>query len=79
MKNAATRLAASLKNVRLPVVEMPGGERLFGPSLKEVASRLGFVNRAKLRQYDVSIYGAGPAGCPPPSMRPPKGLSTGSD
>jgi len=26
--------------VRLPVVEMPGGERLFGPSLKEVASRL---------------------------------------
>jgi thioredoxin reductase (NADPH) len=28
----------SLKNVRLPVVELPEGERLYGPSLKEVAA-----------------------------------------
>jgi thioredoxin reductase (NADPH) len=66
----------SLKNVRLPVVEFPGGERLFGPSLKEVASRLGFVNRAKLRQYDVSIYGAGPAGLSAAVYAASEGLST---
>jgi len=65
-----------LKGVRLPVVEMPGGERLFGPSLKEVASRLGFVNRAKLRQYDVSIYGAGPAGLSAAVYAASEGLST---
>ena len=66
----------SLKNVRLPVVELPGGERLFGPSLKEVASRLGYVNRAKLRQYDVSIYGAGPAGLSAAVYAASEGLST---
>jgi thioredoxin reductase (NADPH) len=51
-----------LANLRLPVVELPGGERLYGPSLRQLADRLGFVSQPRLRQYDVSIYGAGPAG-----------------
>src|SRR5258708_2742206 len=53
---------SDLKNVNLPVVELPDGTRLFGPTLRDVADRLGFVTKPKLRQYDVSIYGAGPAG-----------------
>ncbi len=52
---------SDLKNVNLPVVELPDGTRLFGPTLRDVAARLGFVTKPKL-QYDVSIYGAGPAG-----------------
>jgi thioredoxin reductase (NADPH) len=66
----------SLKNVRLPVVELPEGERLYGPSLKEVAGKLGFVSRAKLRHYDVSIYGAGPAGLSAAVYAASEGLST---
>jgi len=54
--------SSDLKNVNLPVVELPDGTRLFGPTLRAVADRLGFVAKPKLRQYDVSIYGAGPAG-----------------
>jgi len=53
---------SDLKNVNLPVIELPDGTRLFGPTLRDVADRLGFVTKPKLRQYDVSIYGAGPAG-----------------
>src|SRR5450432_3710959 len=53
---------SDLKNVDLPVVELPDGTRLFGPTLRDVADRLGFVAKPQLRQYDVSIYGAGPAG-----------------
>src|ERR1700687_2799230 len=53
---------SDLKNVKLPVVELPDGTRFFGPTLRDVANRLGFVAKPKLRQYDVSIYGAGPAG-----------------
>jgi thioredoxin reductase (NADPH) len=53
---------SDLMNVNLPVVELPDGTRLFGPTLWDVADRLGFVTKPKLRQYDVSIYGAGPAG-----------------
>jgi len=49
---------SDLKTVDLPVVELPNGTRLFGPTLREVADRLGFVATPKLRQYDVSIYGA---------------------
>ena len=51
-----------LANLRLPVVELTDGARLFAPSLKEVADHLGFVAQPSLREYDVSIYGAGPAG-----------------
>ena len=50
------------KNVRLPVVELPDGKRLFAPSLREVASSLGWVTQPKFKEYDLSIYGAGPAG-----------------
>src|SRR5260370_7462583 len=53
---------SDLKNVNLPVVELPDGTRLFDPTLRDVADRLGFVTKPKLRQDDVSIYGAGPAG-----------------
>jgi hypothetical protein len=31
-----------LKNVRLPVVELPDGRRLFAPTLREVAASHGF-------------------------------------
>lgn len=51
-----------LANVRLPVVELPDGTRLFAPSLREIADRLGWVTQPRLREYDLSIYGAGPAG-----------------
>jgi thioredoxin reductase (NADPH) len=65
-----------LDNVRLPVVELPDGERLFGPSLREVAGRLGFVTRPRLREYDVSIYGAGPAGLSAAVYAASEGLRT---
>ena len=51
-----------LANVRLPVVELPDRTRLFAPSLREIADRLGWVSQPRLREYDLSIYGAGPAG-----------------
>lgn len=63
-------------NVRLPVVQLPDGERLYGPSLREMAARLGFVAHPKLRQYDVSIYGAGPAGLSAAVYAASEGLST---
>jgi thioredoxin reductase (NADPH) len=67
---------ADLKNVPLPVVELPGGERLYGPSLRDVATRLGFVVKPKLREYDVSIYGAGQAGLSAAVYAASEGLCT---
>lgn len=65
-----------LDNVRLPIVELPDGERLYSPSLRDVAARLGFISKPKLREYDVSIYGAGPAGLSAAVYAASEGLST---
>ncbi len=51
-----------LADARLPLVELPDGCQLFAPSLRELAERLGWVTQPKFREYDLSIYGAGPAG-----------------
>lgn len=67
---------SDLGNIRLPVVELPGGERLFGPSLRDVAAKLGYVAAPKLREYDVSIYGAGPAGLSAAVYAASEGLRT---
>ncbi|MBL0897574.1 MAG: hypothetical protein IBJ17_02595 [Reyranella sp.] len=53
-----------LAKARLPIVELPGGVRLNAPTVRELADRLGWVARPRLQEYDVSIYGAGPAGLP---------------
>ena len=69
-------LGLDLKDVNLPVVELPDGTRLFGPTLRDVADRLGFLTKPKRRQYDVSIYGAGPAGLSVAVYAVSEGLST---
>ncbi|KVE05289.1 NAD(P)/FAD-dependent oxidoreductase [Burkholderia anthina] len=53
---------APLRDIRLPVVIFPDGSRLYQPTLADIAARLGWVARPRFVEYDVSIYGAGPAG-----------------
>ncbi|MEL7210624.1 MAG: response regulator, partial [Actinomycetota bacterium] len=47
---------------RLPVVFFPDGDPLVGPSLSELAERVGHHTEASEGFYDVVIVGAGPAG-----------------
>jgi thioredoxin reductase (NADPH) len=47
---------------RLPIVQLPDGVRLYAPSVRELAQHLGWVTQPRFKEYDVSIYGAGPAG-----------------
>jgi thioredoxin reductase (NADPH) len=51
-----------IDDIRWPVVIFPDGSRLHQPTLTEIATRLGWVTRPRYREYDLSIYGAGPAG-----------------
>jgi thioredoxin reductase (NADPH) len=55
-------LGVSLNQVRLPVVHLPGGEQLEAPDPGALAKRLGWVREPSTELYDLSIYGAGPAG-----------------
>lgn len=52
----------SLENARLPVVEFPDGSRLSAPTVRELADKLGWVAQPRFKEYDLSIFGAGPAG-----------------
>lgn len=65
-----------LDNINLPVVRMPNGNCLYSPTLRDVAERLGWVQKPKLREYDLAIYGAGPAGLSAAVYAASEGLST---
>lgn len=47
---------------RLPVVIIPGREKLLAPSLAELAEHIGFRGKAEQPFYDLAIVGGGPAG-----------------
>lgn len=56
---AFTELADS---ALLPLVEFPDGRRVENATVATVAGALGWLSTPKLHEYDLSIYGAGPAG-----------------
>lgn len=55
-------LSFSPDELRLPIVEFTDGTQLFAPTVQEIAQQLGWVKLPKFQEYDLSIYGAGPAG-----------------
>src|SRR5271170_3083327 len=56
--------------------ELPGGIRLYNPRVRDLAEQLGFLAKPKLKEYDVSIYGAGPAGLSAAVYAASEGLRT---
>lgn len=61
---------------RLPIVELPNGKILYSPSVQEIANYLGWISKPKHQEYDVSIYGAGPAGLSAAVYAASEGLRT---
>ncbi|HEY9847741.1 MAG TPA: FAD-dependent oxidoreductase, partial [Candidatus Caenarcaniphilales bacterium] len=66
----------SLSNIRLPLVEFPDGTQMFAPTIREIAQQLGWVTQPKFKAYDLSIYGAGPAGLSAAVYAASEGLRT---
>ncbi|MFE4544097.1 FAD-dependent oxidoreductase [Arthrobacter sp. NPDC056727] len=55
-------LGRPLSALQFPIVILPDGDLLEAPDPTTLARRLGWVAEASARVYDLSIYGAGPAG-----------------
>jgi thioredoxin reductase (NADPH) len=74
----ARRLAGAngLGDPRLPICVFPDGSRLESPSLESLAEKLGWYNRPSRSEYDVAIYGAGPAGLSAAVYAASEGLRT---
>src|SRR5438445_10639117 len=47
---------------RLPVCEFPDGTRMESPTIRQVTEKLGWFANPSRSEYDLAIYGAGPAG-----------------
>jgi thioredoxin reductase len=65
-----------LDDIQLTVVEFPDGTQLFAPIIREIAQGLGWVTQPKFKEYDLSIYGAGPAGLSAAVYAASEGLHT---
>jgi len=62
--------------VKLPALVLPDGVILYDPSISEIASKLGWLLKPQLNEYDLSIYGAGPAGLSAAVYAASEGLRT---
>jgi thioredoxin reductase (NADPH) len=74
----AQRLASvsGLNDRRLPVCVFPDGTRMEHPTVRQVTEKLGWFLNPSRSEYDLSIYGAGPAGLSAAVYAASEGLKT---
>ena len=67
---------SGLQDERLPVCVFPDGTRLEHPSVRQILQMLGLLRNPSQSEYDLSIYGAGPAGLSAAVYSASEGLKT---
>lgn len=65
-----------LSDRRLPVVIFDDGTRLDSPTIRQVIDKLGWFHAPSRSEYDLAIYGAGPAGLSAAVYGASEGLKT---
>src|SRR3954447_5795676 len=53
---------SGLEDQRLPICEFPDGRRIERATVRQVLEKLGWYKNPSREEYDLAIYGAGPAG-----------------
>jgi thioredoxin reductase (NADPH) len=53
---------SGLEDQRLPICEFPDGTRIERATVRQVLEKLGWYKNPSREEYDLAIYGAGPAG-----------------
>lgn len=73
----ALRLAgAANAHEALPVCIFPDGTRIERPTIRQLTEKLGWFHNPQLEEYDLAIYGAGPAGLSAAVYGSSEGLKT---
>jgi len=65
-----------LHDSRLPICVFGDGTRLECPTIRQITQKLGWFHNPSRAEYDVSIYGAGPAGLSAAVYAASEGLKT---
>jgi thioredoxin reductase (NADPH) len=50
-----------LDDPRLPMCQFPDGTRIEHPTIRQITEKLGWFRNPSRSEYDLAIYGAGPA------------------
>lgn len=66
----------NLQDPRLPVCIFSDGTRMECPTIRQITEKLGWFRNPALSQYDLAIYGAGPAGLSAAVYGASEGLKT---
>ncbi len=66
----------SVNDSRLPICIFPDGIRMERPTVRQVTEKLGWFRHPSRSEYDVAIYGAGPAGLSASVYASSEGLRT---
>src|SRR5881392_1992102 len=67
---------SGVEDQRLPVCEFPDGTRIERATVRQVLEKLGWFRNPSREEYDLAIYGAGPAGLSAAVYGASEGLST---
>jgi thioredoxin reductase (NADPH) len=67
---------SGLNDSRLPVCVFPDGTRLECPTIRQITEKLGWFRDPSRSEYDLAIYGAGPAGLSAAVYGASEGLTT---
>lgn len=79
--NASSALAERVTALRTPdreqyAIEWPDGTWMVNPSVEEMARKLGWIQKPSYAEYDLAIFGAGPAGLSAAVYAASEGLKT---
>ena len=76
-EEARTKAGVSgLRDSRLPVCIFPDGTRMECPTIRQITEHLGWFREPSRSEYDLAIYGAGPAGLSAAVYGASEGLAT---
>lgn len=67
---------SGLNDPRQPVCLFPDGTRIECPTIRQIVEKLGWFHNPSRAEYDVAIYGAGPAGLSAAVYAASEGLAT---
>src|ERR1700676_3949903 len=79
LQNNEQARAAGVPNMqepKLPVCTFPDGTRLECPTIRQITEKLGWFRDPSRSEYDLAIYGAGPAGLSAAVYGASEGLTT---
>ena len=75
-KELTSETFGELRYEQLPLLEFPDGTRLERPTLRQITEKLGWFLNPSQTEYDLAIFGAGPAGLSAAVYGASEGLKT---